>query len=451
MNKGTNATNINDNSGNIGCDTLRAREKVDTCGLLMRGPIKSADRTKAVQIDNELCVTGKTTIKNDLFVEGKIVSNSTNTFNCYLFGDSFSTTGNNIHIYGTDPPWRPNGRYSDNGIVNTDYLAAIYGLQEYDAYNPNFVDFASPKGNLLNFAVGGWTTEEYLNGDNGFLGEVPQFLNFMATTKSTFDPKNDVVMFSTCNANDVLIAVTYDSMTDTWYFDPMLISTMIPNLKSIITQLYNFGVRHLILLDASSYGNVAPALVFGESDTAAASLRTAGENLHDQIVTDLSAYALVNWPELDLLISDTGSAVEKLLLSGNENGFREPTPSDPTASVPVPTTVASVILPWKASTTDAYYLGFYGSYGLKDQLPNRDTYNAAFWDDLHPSSHFHNLIARKYFVELIGKMGYGPRYSIEGYPGLVDNTSARIANTNRVDVNLDRSDHPFAKYPAIMK
>ena len=65
MNKGTNATNINNNSGNIGCDVLRAREKIDTCALCLRGPIKPADRTQCIELDAsvklsgpELCITG---------------------------------------------------------------------------------------------------------------------------------------------------------------------------------------------------------------------------------------------------------------------------------------------------------------------------------------------------------------------------------------------------------
>ncbi len=41
MKKGTDATNVNNNSGNIGCDVLRAREKIDACLLVTAQPISA--------------------------------------------------------------------------------------------------------------------------------------------------------------------------------------------------------------------------------------------------------------------------------------------------------------------------------------------------------------------------------------------------------------------------
>lgn len=70
MKKGTDATNVNSNSGNIGCDVLRAREKIDTCELQLRGPIKSAVRTQPVEICSDVVMKG------NLTVSGTVASNT---------------------------------------------------------------------------------------------------------------------------------------------------------------------------------------------------------------------------------------------------------------------------------------------------------------------------------------------------------------------------------------
>jgi phospholipase/lecithinase/hemolysin len=344
-------------------------------------------------------------------------------FNIYLFGDSFSTTGNNVFVYGTNRPYRPNGRYSDNGLTNSDFLAASYGLTAYNAYDPEFKDFAHPKGNLLNLAVGGWTTGNYLEGDNGLPGQVPRFLEFMSTSKAKFDPENDIVLFSSCNANDILGAVTYNPGDDTWSFDTSIILEMHNNLKSIVSQLYGFGVRHLILLDASGYGNIAPGIVFGESNNAAASLKTEAKVLHKSVVDQLSAHTVANWPELDLMIHDLGKSMKQILSNPALYGVRESNAADPTASVPIPHKAPKTILPWKASTSDAFYLAGYGNFGLKDQLPNRDTLHAAFWDDLHPTGHTHSIFTKEIFLPLIGRREYERPYDISAYACRLPNIS----------------------------
>lgn len=51
-------------------------------------------------VDVKDIVAHNVRIKGDLCADGKIVSNCDNYFNLYLFGDSFSATGNNVFIYG---------------------------------------------------------------------------------------------------------------------------------------------------------------------------------------------------------------------------------------------------------------------------------------------------------------------------------------------------------------
>jgi choline dehydrogenase-like flavoprotein len=80
MKKGLNATHFNAKSGNVGCDVLRAREKVDTCELVMRGSIKSGDRTKPV----EIC--GNTKVKGDLCVDGCITQAGCDTYDYVIVG-----------------------------------------------------------------------------------------------------------------------------------------------------------------------------------------------------------------------------------------------------------------------------------------------------------------------------------------------------------------------------
>ena len=84
--KGNDSTGVNTNSGNIGCDVLRAREKIDTCALELRGPIKSAVRTKPLEICSDTVMKEDVHIKGNLCVDGDIKKTTDGVFDVIIIG-----------------------------------------------------------------------------------------------------------------------------------------------------------------------------------------------------------------------------------------------------------------------------------------------------------------------------------------------------------------------------
>lgn len=56
--KGLNFIQANNITGNLSCDILNARERIQTCAIEVAGPIKSADRNKPVEIQGSMKVDG---------------------------------------------------------------------------------------------------------------------------------------------------------------------------------------------------------------------------------------------------------------------------------------------------------------------------------------------------------------------------------------------------------
>jgi phospholipase/lecithinase/hemolysin len=334
--------------------------------------------------------------------------------NVYNFGDSVSTTGNNIHIYGSNRTYRPQGRYADGGRCWVDYFASSYCLKVHNAYDPNFTRISSHGGQLINFAVGGWTTDNYLNGDPSFsaMSQIDKFEQLLANSDG-FDAEGDVVIFSTAFANDLLQTIGVDS-NNYYTVDPVGIQTIMDNTITIITRLYNLGVRHVVLMDPVGIFANMPLFLVGINDAIRSDFISKMNAVSADYREMLAQRNVSDWPLMEVAVYDMGSVVNDILSNFGSYGIRQTTISDPSASLIVPTSIPQCIFPWVASLDEASYLDYYGStgYGLKDQLPNRLPFNAVFWDDAHFTSHIHSILARK-FADILARRNYVSEKAIQ--------------------------------------
>ncbi|WP_414572544.1 SGNH/GDSL hydrolase family protein [Nostoc sp. CCY 9925] len=262
----------------------------------------------------------------------------------YVFGDSFSDTGNVFNSTNGAIPPSPtyfNGNFS-NGPVWVEYLASKLGLN----FNPN-----------TNFAFGGATTGL----DNlglSFLPGLKQQINDFTTVNKSADP--DALYIIWAGTNDYL----------QYFFDntpnP---KESVANLSAAITSLAAVGAENIMVVNLPDLGKFP--VTGGNSQTA--SILTSFTNAHNSDLT--TTINLLNQqlsPETNIIPLDVNSLFNRIIADPEEFSFTNVTDScvGELSVVPIEVPVKPVVC-----EPDKFL----------------------FWDEIHPTTATHELIGELAF------------------------------------------------------
>ncbi len=319
-----------------------------------------------------------------------------------IFGDSLSDTGNIYTItdnwlYGSiggllfpdmPLPYPPSPYYSkrfSNGPVWVDYLSQDLGLSgpSHDLHNVVF----PTTGNGYNYAVGGAQTTNpdnypYVDMDK----QLPRYLN-------NHTPSGSELFVILCGANNI-----NNGQTD--------VASIVNDLTGYITTLYNAGARNFLVSNLPRLGQTP------------GNKGTSSEASKDQVTLNFNAaYASA----LDSLQSSLSSAEFYRM---DFYGLTEDLLADPSA---------------------------HGFNNITDPAFNEDTWTIdpnfnndyAFWDDIHPTTMFHELIAGA-AVDALARALYEPgdangdgKVDLSDLQILGDHWQATSATWSKGDFNND--------------
>lgn len=255
----------------------------------------------------------------------------------YVFGDSLSDTGNAFRVSGGLVPPPP---YFEgrfsNGLIWVDYLAQDLGL------NP------SPN---TNFAFGGATTGTN-NTISPLLPGLQQQINTFTQANPTADPNGLYIVWA--GANDYLGGGVTDP------------TVSIANLSNAITSLAGVGAQNILVLNLADLGSLPGTRGNSQQSTNLNLLTDAHNSGLSQTIAALSPQL---GTDVNLTLVDTNSLFDRVLANPAEFNFTN-----------VTTACLSVISCASANQNEQnQYL---------------------FWDNIHPTTAGHQLVADLAFSSL---------------------------------------------------
>jgi len=217
----------------------------------------------------------------------------------YVFGDSFSDTGNVFNFTNGAIPPSPtyfNGRFS-NGPVWVEYLASKLGL----TFNPN-----------NNFAFGGATT-----------GSENLGLSFLPGLKQQIDEFTTLNQSADRNALYVIWAGTNDYLK--YFFDDIPNPTeSVANLSAAITSLTAVGAENILVVNLPDLGKFP--VTGGNIQTA--SILSNFTNAHNSnLATTINLLNQQLSPEANIIPFDINSLFNRIIADPDEFGFTNVTDS----------------------------------------------------------------------------------------------------------------------------
>ena len=257
----------------------------------------------------------------------------------YVFGDSLSDTGNIYNLTGKGYPPNPpyfDGRFSD-GPNWVDYLGDQLGLKP-----TLFTTIPStPPTQGINFAIGGASSglDNAVLPDSGLPGVLKQVLNFAGTLKANNQTANPDALYTLWGgANDFLFPNPKDS------------TTPISNISVALNTLVGAGAKNILVFNLPDLGDLPAAKTKGRNPTALSKSSS----------------------EFDLGLAETVSALNQ---NPNLNIF----------SVDI-----------YSLFNQASALGFTNvteSCLSRPDICNPGNNKFLFWDDVHPTTAVHKVIA----------------------------------------------------------
>lgn len=258
----------------------------------------------------------------------------------FAFGDSLSDLGNDLALTGgaIPPPSRyVDGRFTNDGVW-LDHLAAGLGLEaraSLTGFDPSAED------RLVSFAYGGAATGESNITPGGFpvpglLGQVDEF----AGSGAAADGDDLFVIWS--GANDYLLGLASDP------------TGPVANIAAAIAELRGLGARNFLIVNLPNLGDAPLSVALGAQGPLNA--LTAAHN---------AALAVgVAGPGVDIL--DVNALFQEALADSAAFGFSSGLEAGPAAGCLFP----------PFDCTPVVYAGSF------------------YWDELHPSTAAHALIAQ---------------------------------------------------------
>jgi phospholipase/lecithinase/hemolysin len=265
----------------------------------------------------------------------------------YVFGDSFSDTGNVFNFTNGAIPPNPtyfNGRFS-NGPVWVEYLASKLGL----TFNPK-----------TNFAFGGATTGTKNLGIS-LLPGLKQQINDFTTVNKSADPKALYIIWA--GTNDYL---------EYFYHNIPNPTKSVANLSAAITSLAGVGAENILVVNLPDLGKFP---VTGGNIQTASILSTFTNAHNSNLTTTINLLNQELSSETHIIPLDVNSLYNRLIEDRQKFGLTNVTDSCIGYLSVVPIKVP-----------------------VKPVLCNPDKF--LFWDELHPTTATHQLIGDLAFLAL---------------------------------------------------
>ncbi|MEH1772612.1 MAG: SGNH/GDSL hydrolase family protein [Nostoc sp.] len=268
--------------------------------------------------------------------------------NIYVFGDSFSDTGNVFNATNGIIPPSPtysNGRFS-NGPIWVDYLASDLGLTL----------------NLKNnFAFGGATTGAENIGLPGLPGLQQEINSFVSANKAA-DP----------NALYIIWAGTNDYLSYFFGGDPNP-TNIVGNLSAALTSLVTDGARDIMVVNLPDLGK----LPFANFDSQRSNLFNTFSSTHNSSLnTTLKSLRQQLSPDINIIELNVNSLFDRIIAAPDEFGFTNATNS----CISKDLSVVPIDVP------------------TQQVLCNPEKF--LFWDEVHPTTTTHKLIGELAFSAL---------------------------------------------------
>ncbi|MEH1835756.1 MAG: SGNH/GDSL hydrolase family protein [Nostoc sp.] len=265
----------------------------------------------------------------------------------YVFGDSFSDTGNVFNTTKGAVPPSPSyfsGRFS-NGPVWVEYLASDLGL----TFNPN-----------TNFAFGGATTG-FKNIGLSTLPGLQQQINSFTTANPSADPNSLYILWA--GVNDYL---------DYFFQSTPNPTQTVTNLSTAVKSLAAVGARDIMVLNLPNLGKFP---VTGGNSQVSSLLSTFTSKHNSSLATNLKLLSQELNPNINIIPVDVNSLFNRIITEPEEFSLTNGTDSciGDSPVVPIEVTIQPVIC-----------------------MPDK----FLFWDEVHPTTAAHKLIGELAFSAL---------------------------------------------------
>lgn len=265
----------------------------------------------------------------------------------YVFGDSFSDTGNVFNTTNKAIPPSPtyfNGRFS-NGSVWVEYLSSSLGL----TFNPN-----------NNFAFGGATTGFSNTGLTSLPGLQQQINRFTATNLS---PSPNALYVVWAGANDYL---------DYFFGGTPNPNQAVANLSAAVTSLAAVGAKNIMVVNLPDLGKFP---VTGADNQIKSVLSTFTSTHNSNLTANLNFLNQQLSPNTNIIPLDVNSLFNRIISTPGEFGITNVTDSciGEKSIVPINIPQQPVVC-----TPDKFL----------------------FWDQLHPTTATHQIIGELAFSML---------------------------------------------------
>ncbi len=289
-----------------------------------------------------------TTLSGMIAIQSENLDNL-NDLNCfeqiYIFGDSLSDPGNLFSItegaFPSAPPY-PQQRFS-NGLVWSEYFMLKLGL--------NLTPFthSSPSGDGINFAVGGATTGD-INVNGATFPSLQQQLN------TFIKPLNQAQQ----QANSEALYILWAGAND--YLGGQMTTPVHPvtNLSQAIESLYQVGARHILVFNLPELGDTPLAR---HSEGVSSSQLNQLSNAHNALLKTAVAELRQSLRGIQLGLVDIQGLFKMVIANPRQFGL---------------TNVTDSCIVVACSDSDQYL----------------------FWDQLHPTTYAHQIIAETVFSTL---------------------------------------------------
>ncbi|MCU0533707.1 MAG: SGNH/GDSL hydrolase family protein [Hydrococcus sp. Prado102] len=285
----------------------------------------------------------------------------------FVFGDSTSDTGNSLNLTGFPPePFYTNGRFS-NGSVWVDYLGESLGL------NPTLFTTLPSNGSIpsqgINFATGGAKTGRDNIADQffpdvdspGLAEQIDEYTNLLGGRSA--DPDALYTVFAGGNDYIDLLSspVTPDEI-------PAQISQTVGNLSNALATLAQSGARNIVIANLPNLGD----LPVGSSQQALLNQLTSN---HNALLAQSIAGLEQQFSGTNFIRLDVNSLFQNVRNDPARFGFSNATDNCTNFDFPI---------------IDSADLA--GLRNCNTALAN-DPKAFVFWDNQHPTTEGHRLIA----------------------------------------------------------
>jgi phospholipase/lecithinase/hemolysin len=291
-----------------------------------------------------------------------------------VFGDSLSDIGNDLtqSLNETGYPMPPDTRYFSgrfsNGTVWTEYLAADMGIPVIRASLDPSLDPAKREG--VSFAYGSAgtglanSTPNNLITVRGLLGQVS---DFAAMTKGVADPAALYVVWS--GGNDYV-----QSGVSAGIPVPPNPAVTVGNIAGAIQSLYSMGARHFLVLNLPDLGETPLVAAIESTSPGIGAAMTELTLAHNFILGQAINQLVTAYTDMFIYHADIYSLLKQISANPLVFGFID------TLTTPGPATGCLV---------------FFGVPNCSVLPGGFDAGGSIFWDDQHPTTQMHALIAQK--------------------------------------------------------